>query len=293
VYIPNVELHQAATLEEAAALMARHAGEARFLAGGTDLLVDLKTGRIATRHLVSLNRIEALRGISETSEGLRIGALTRVAELERSDLVRRRYAPLLDAVSQMAARQIRNMATVGGNLTAAVPCADLPPILTTLNASVALWSTEGERIVPLEGFFTGPRETIRRDHEVLTSILIPRPPARFGAAYARFAQRDGNAIAVAGAAASLLLGNDGTVSQGRVALSAVAPIPKLIPEAGAALAGRRPDDEALRAAAAAARDGAEPITDVRGSSGYRRVLVEVLTRRALERALERAKEAGS
>jgi carbon-monoxide dehydrogenase medium subunit len=291
VYIPDVELHRAATLEEAASLMARHAPEARLLAGGTDLLVDLKTGRVSARHLVSLNRIEALRGISETDAELRIGALTTVADLVRSSVVRESCAPILDAAKQMAARQIRNMATVGGNITAAVPCADLPPILTAMNATVTLWSVQGERDLPLEGFVTGPRETVRRDDEVLTAIHVPRLPAGFGAAYARFAQRDGNAIAVAGVAASLLLDRDGVVQETRVVLNAVAPIPKLVREAGDAVTGRPPEEDGFRHAATAARDAAEPISDVRGSAEFRRDLVEVLTRRALRRALERAKEA--
>jgi carbon-monoxide dehydrogenase medium subunit len=293
VYIPNVELHQAATLEEAAALMARYGPEARLLAGGTDILVDLKTGRVAARHLVSLNRIEALRGISETPAGLRIGALTTITELERSATIREKYTPILDAASRMAARQIRNMATAGGNISAAVPCADLPPILTAMNATVTLWYAGREREVALESFHTGPRESVRRHDEVLTSIRVPRPPSGFGAAYARFAQRDGNAIAVASVAASLLLANDGAARDARVVLGAVAPIPKLVAGAARALKGQRPEEAAFRAAAKAARDAAEPISDVRGSAGYRRDLVEVLTRRALRRALDRAKEAAA
>jgi carbon-monoxide dehydrogenase medium subunit len=161
-----------------------------------------------------------------------------------------------------------------------------------MTATVTLWSPRGEREVPLEAFFTGPRRTVRRDDEVLIAIQVPRLTPGFGAAYARFAQRDGNAIAVAAVAASLLLGADGAVvRQGRVVLNAVAPIPKLVREAGDALTGRPPREEAFQAAAAAARDAAEPITDVRASADFRRGLVEVLTRRALRSALERAKEA--
>jgi carbon-monoxide dehydrogenase medium subunit len=172
-------------------------------------------------------------------------------------------------------------------------CADLPPILTAMNAAVTLWSPQGERDVALEDFFTGPRETVRRDDEVLTAIRVPKRPPGFGAAYARFAQRDGNAIAVAGVAASLLLEGGDTVREARVVLSAVAPVPKLVRAAGDALAGRRPDEQAFRAAATAARVAAEPISDVRGSADFRRDLVEVLTRRALASALDRAKEAGA
>lgn len=293
MYLPDVELHRPTALDEAASLMARFAPDARLLAGGTDLLVDLKTGRIGAGHLVSLDRIDALRGIEEQDGALRIGALTTVAQLGRSTIVGERYAPLLDAALKMAAQQVRNLATVGGNITAAVPCADLPPILTAMNASLRLWSPGGEREVALEGFFTGPRETVRRDDEVLTAIHVPEQPPRFGAAYARFAQRDGNAIAVAGVAASLLLDENGTVSQGRVVLNAVAPIPKLVADAGRALDGREPGDESFQVAARAARDAAEPISDVRGSAAFRREIVEVLTVRALRGALVRAREGRS
>ncbi len=290
MYIPDIELYQPDALEEAAALLARLTPDARLLAGGTDLLVDLKTGRVAARHLISLNRIKELRGILETPESLHIGALTTVAELGRSAPVRERYAPILDAALQMAASQVRNLATVGGNITSAVPCADLPPILTAMNATVILLSPGGEREVPLESFFTGPRTTVRRGDEILTAIHVPELPSRFGAAYARFAQRDGNAIAVAGVAASLLLAVDGTVTEARVVLNAVAPVPKLALKAGEALIGRLPEEETFKAAALTARDAAEPITDVRGSADFRRNLVEVLTRRALRAAMDRAKE---
>ena len=293
MHIPDVELHQATTLDEAATLMARHSPDVRLLAGGTDLLVDLKTGRVTVGHLVSLNRIDELRGIAKTETGLRIGALTTITELGESASVRENFAPILDAASQMAARQIRNMATVGGNVSCAVPCADLPPILTAMKASLRLWSPGGERELALGEFYTGPRETIRHDDEVLTAIHVPDSPPGFGAAYARFAQRDGNAIAVAGVAASLLFDERRTVREARVVLNAVAPTAKRVLLAETALVGGPPDEDAFRAAAAAARDAAEPITDARGSADFRRDLVEVLTRRALRRALDRVTEASA
>jgi carbon-monoxide dehydrogenase medium subunit len=291
VHLPEFELHEAATLEQAADALLRYAPRARLLAGGTDLLVDLKTGRVSFDHLVSLNRIGALRGVSATTNGLRIGALTTVTQLASSPVVRERFGPILDATSRMAAPQIRNAATVGGNIAAAVPCADLPPILMAMNASVVLWFAGGERDVPLDGFFVGPRQTALRDGEVLTAIVVPSPPPTFGAAYARFQLRDGNAIAVASVAASLLLGEDGAVRDARIVIGAVAPIPKLVESAGAILVGKPPGDDAFGAAGDAARAAAEPISDVRGSADFRRELVGVLTRRALATALGRAQEA--
>ena len=290
MYIPDIELHEAATLEEAAAAMQRYAPDARLLAGGTDLLVDLKTGRLRVGHVVSINRIDALRGISMEAASLRIGALTSITELDRSPLVRERFSPILDATGKMAAPQVRNVATVGGNIASAVPCADLPPILTTMYASVTLWSAAGRRNVPLEAFFVGPRTTVCRDDEVMTAVLIPKPAPGFGAAYARFGLRDGNTIAVAAVAASLTLDRSNTVEDARIVLGAVAPIPKLVEPAAAHLIGREPDRDAFGAAAALALAAAEPISDVRGSADFRRELIGVLTRRALATAFERAKE---
>jgi carbon-monoxide dehydrogenase medium subunit len=293
VYVPDVELHETTTLDEAVAVLARYAPESRALAGGTDLLVDLKTGRVRVRHLVALQRIAALRGIVEADGALRIGALTTITELHRALLVRERFSPLLDATSQMAAPQIRNVATVGGNVASAVPCADLPPILVAMNASVVLWSARGQREIRLDSFFLGPRRTIRRDDELLVAIVVPKPPPGCGVAYARFALRAGNAIAVAAVAAGLRLGRDNAVCDARIVLGAVSPVPRLVEPAGTVLLGQPPTEAGFAQAAEAASKAAEPLSDVRGSAGFRRELVRVLTRRALASACRRAREARS
>ena len=291
MYIPDIDVHECATLEEASTLMRRYAPRARFLAGGTDLLVDLKTRRIATTHLVSLKRIDSLRGISVTDNGLRLGALTSITELNRSLLVRHSFAPLLDASRRMAAPPIRNVATVGGNLMSAVPCADLPPILMAMRAEAEVWSSVGIRRIPLDAFFAGSRQTLLQDGEILIAVIVPKLPLGFGAAYERFGLREGNAIAVASVAASLRLDHDGTITHSRIVLGAVAPIPKMADDAGEALVGRAADEEAFKEAARIARETAQPISDVRGTAQFRRDLIEVLTRRALLKARERAREA--
>jgi carbon-monoxide dehydrogenase medium subunit len=291
LYLPDVELHQATTLAEAQSLLASYGRDARLLAGGTDLLVDLKTGRVSVRHLVSCGRIAALRGVTQSERGLRIAALTTIAQLDQAIAGNSRCAALLDATRQMAAPQIRNVATVGGNIASAVPCADLPGPLIVMNATVMLSSARGEREVALDKFFVGPRQTVRRDEEVLTAVIVPDPPPRFGAAYARFALREGNAIAVAAVAASLLLGADGTIRKARVVLEAVAPIPLWAEAAVRELSGVAPTDDAFARAGAAAAAAAQPISDVRGPAEYRRTLIGVLTPRALYAALRRAKEA--
>lgn len=289
--MPDFELHETSTLAEASDLLRRYGTDARLLAGGTDLLVDLRSARVRVGHVISLNRIDDLRGISMSEAGLRIGALTTIAQLDRSDIVRERFSPIIDATSRMSAPPIRSVATVGGNIVSAVPCADLPPILATMHASVALWSPEGERSVPLASLFVGPRQTTLCEGEVLSAVLVPCMRSRFGAAYERFGLRDGNAIAVASVAGSLELERDDTVRECRIVLGAVAPIPKLVESASAALVGKKPEADAFREAAAAAMSAAEPICDVRGSAEFRRELVGVLTQRALKTALQRAQEA--
>ena len=295
MYLPPLELHEATSLEEAAALLDRYAPDARLLAGGTDLLVDLKTGRSTASHLVSIHGISELSGVSETRDGLVIGALTTLEQLDASPIVAARYPVIRDATGRMAAPQVRNAATVGGNIAGGVPCADLPPVLMVLGASVTVWSPAGERRVAVSDFFLGPRETILRTDEVITAVTVPTvtvstPPCSHGCAYARFALRDGNAIAVAAVAAGLLLDADGTVREARIALGAVAPTPRLLEPAGALLAGHRVVDDTLDEAAKAAMEAAEPITDVRGSAEFRRRLVGTLTRRAIRKALARALE---
>jgi carbon-monoxide dehydrogenase medium subunit len=288
VYLPDFEFHEPRTADDASDLLIRHSPDARPLAGGTDLLVDLKARRVHVGHLVSLNRLDELRGLSEEGASFRIGALTTPNELADSPVVRTRFPALLDAVRDLAAPQIRNMATVAGNLASAVPSADLPPILISLHASVELRSRGNTRRLPLEAFFLGPRRTALAPGEILAAVLVPFPPKRFGAAYARFALREANACAVAGVAAGLLLDDGGTVQAARIVLGAVSPTPLLVPAAASRLVGRPLDDTALDEAAAEAFDAASPISDIRGSAAYRREIVGVLARRAVRLAGRRA-----
>jgi len=289
MYIPTLELHEAASFEDATALLSRYSPDVRLLAGGTDVLCDLKTSGKSVGHLVTLDQIDTMRGISEEGDGLRIGALTTITEINDSPLICGPYEVLRDAASRMATLQIRNTATIGGNIAGANPCADMPPVLIALNAVAVVISAEGQRNVPLHDVITGPRETILEHDEVLAAVFVQRPPARFGAAYARFGLRNGNAIAVASVAAGLNLNDDGTVHNARIALGAVAPAAKFVQEANLWLEGRELNEDALKEAARAAMKAAEPISDIRGSAEYRRELVGVLTKRALMAAEQRAK----
>ncbi len=270
--------------------MSRYEPNARFIAGGTDVLVDLKSGRYGIDHLISISRIDGLCGVSRSPDGLRIGALTTITELIRSPLVRQACPAVLEAATQMAAPQIRNVATVGGNIACAAPGADLPPILMALSASLSLVSRTGERSLALESFFRGPRETAIGRNEVLTAVHVPPSPERSGAAYARFGLREGNAIAVAAVAASLKLNGHGTIETARIVLGSVGPTPILSQATADALIGQTPDRALFERAAALAMDAARPISDVRGSADYRRELIGVLSVRALDTALRRAEE---
>jgi aerobic carbon-monoxide dehydrogenase medium subunit len=310
VILSEAEFHEASTLEQAAELMACWGAQARFLAGGTGLVVDLKTDRYRLGHVISINRIAGLRGISPADGGVRIGALTTVGaglltaaradggvrigalttlnQLATSTVIGQRFPALVEAAREMASPQIRNLGTVGGNIVGAVPCADLPPVLTVMHAAVSLWSAKGQRVIPIETFFVGPRQTVLRDDEILTEIFIPDPQARFGAGYARFGLREANSVAVAAVAAGLVLREDGTVGEARICLNAVASTPKMVAAAESLLVGRAVDEAALDRAAAAAMEASQPISDLRGTADYRRDLVGILTRRALVTAHKRA-----
>ncbi len=289
--LSEVQLHEASTLEQASALLAQYSPDVRVMAGGTDLLVDLKTSRFSVSHLVAIHAIAGLQGVAANDKYVSIGALTSPNQLAAAAEIRQRFPAILDAAGTMAAPQIRNMGSVGGNLAGAVPSADLPPILIVLNASVRLWSQAGIRELPLDSFFSGPRQTVCRHDEILTEVHLPIPPPRFGAAYARFALREANACAVAAVAASLAFDEHQIIRQARVCIGAVAPTPKLVRSAAVALIGHPADDRAMQQAAEAAMAESRPIDDIRASAEYRRELVGILTRRALLRARQRAQEA--
>ncbi len=293
MYLPDVQLHETTSLDDAGELLGRYGDDARLLAGGTDVLVDLKTRRLDVHHIISINGIRQLQGLTKSDAGLRIGALTRIAELERSPLLHDDFEILHEAASQMAAPQIRNVATVGGNVAGAVPCADLPPALMVMRARLEIWSPSGRRTMPIEDCFLGPRLTSLVSDEILTAIIVPHPPEIFGAAYERFSLRKGNAIAVASVAAGVEFNRDMTVREASLVMGAVAPVPRLVESINDLLEGRRLDEQTLNLASGAAMEAAEPISDIRGSARYRRDLVGILTRRALVEAGRRARGAAS
>jgi len=285
--LPDFEYFEPRDVAEACALLGEDPRLSAVFAGGTDVLVELKSGLARYKRLVSLRRIEPLRRI-EFSErnGLVIGATATVNQVARHESVRGRYPGVVDAAMSLAADQVRNLATVGGNLCSAVPSADMAPILLAHGAKLRVASSDGERVIPLGRFFVGPRATVLEPAEVLVAIELPPPGPGEGAASLRQGGRLSLSLPVASVAA--LVAMDGPVCRkATLAVGAVAPTPILAPSVGEFLGGKRLSDEVL--AEAGRRAGAEtrPIDDVRSSKEYRLEAVMVLTRRALRKAAER------
>ena len=285
--IPELQYYQPTDVKGACALLRKLGNRARVLAGGTDLLVDLKQKSAVAEHIVDITAIPDLGKIEEDRGVLSIGALATHSQIAENRLVADHLPALCDAARSIAAQQVRNVGTIGGNIVSAVPSADLPPVLIAAEASVMLHNGRRERACQLHEFFTGPRSCLCGQDEVLTRVVIPPQPPNSGSAYHKFALRNANALAVAGVVARLVLSN-GRVKEARIVLGAVAPSPMLAGKASGYLAGKEPTEEAFAEAGKISREECQPISDIRGSAEFRRELVEVLTRRALADALSRA-----
>jgi len=280
------------TLDEALALMAEHAGDAKALAGGQSLVPAMNFRIAQPAILIDLNRVSALASVGRADDGgLRIGGMTRHRTLEHSTLVGD-AAPLITAAMPFVAHPpIRARGTIGGSLAHADPAAELPAVVLALGASVVLRRRTGTRTVPASGFFLGLYATALEPDELVTEIVVPPRAPRSGWAIDEVARRHGD-YALAGVVAEIALDEAGAVSAARIALFSVHDRPVLAHKAAEALVGARPDEEAIRAAAsAAAGHDADPSADIHASAAYRRHLVGVLTRRVVTRAVERARGA--
>lgn len=284
-----MKYHTPHSLSEAISLL-DELPDARLIAGGTDVLVDIKEGMIQVENLIALQALEELRGITQDGRGaIRIGAVVTAREIADSALIREHIPALAEAAASMASPQIRSMATIGGNISSAVPSADLPPTLIAAGAGIRLACGHEERDIRLMDFFKGPRETVCGPGEILTSIVIPRLPGGTGISYKKFTLREANCLAVASAASRLSL-RDGTIDSAAIVLGAVAPTPMAAHQASGLLLNRAGSGELFSRAAAAAGEECRPISDVRGSKWLRKELVRVLVERSLAEAHERAKQ---
>ncbi len=285
MYMPDFEYHAPGTLTEACTLLAELGEKATVLAGGTDVLHKMKVGKLAPEHLVSLKQLDELRQIRhEAGRGIVVGALTSHGAIYTSKLLQERYLSLPMAAHTMASNQICNMGTVGGNIVNGVPSADLPPILIALNASIRLVSAKGERTMALEEFFHGAAETVIAPGELLADITIP-DQATTGSTYMKFGLRRSGALAVVGVAVSVTMEGD-TLRDARIVLASAAPTVMRAREAEEHLRGKKISDELLAEAGAMAAAASRPRDSIRGSAEYRRNLVEVLTKRALRKAID-------
>jgi carbon-monoxide dehydrogenase medium subunit len=273
---------------EVCALLAEDPEGSLVFAGGTDILVDLKGGTRDCRRLVSLARIDELRAVELASDdALRIGAMTTVNQVARHQAIARKFPGIHDAAMSLAAEQVRNQATVAGNLCMAVPSADMAPILLAHGAALRVVSPTGERSVALREFFIAPRETVLGPADVVIAIEVPPPAPCTGDASLRQGGRVSLSLPIVAAAAVLVMEN-GVCRQAAVALGAVAPTPIMAAAAGEALVGKELNEDLLRDAGELAAEAARPIDDLRASKEYRLELIKVLTRRVLQVAAERA-----
>jgi CO/xanthine dehydrogenase FAD-binding subunit len=281
---------QAQSVNEVVTLL-RGEKPARILAGGTDLIVQLREGRRSTRMVIDIKRVpEACEFAYNAQDGLTIGAAVPCWKIAGDPAIAAAYPGLVDAVSLIGGVQIQGRATVGGNLCNASPAADSIPALIVHRAVCRIAGPDGERDLPVEDFCTAPGQTVMQPGEFLVGLRIPPPPAGFGARYLRFIPRNEMDIAVVGVGAAVVLSEDqSTFSSVRVALGAVAPIPLFVREVGEFLNGKAVSAENIFAAAQLAQSAARPINDMRGTAEQRRHLSLILAKRALTGAVERAR----
>ncbi len=276
------------SIPEAVALLEQHGDDAKILAGGQSLIPLLRFRLASPAVLIDINRIADLEYIQETDGTLHIGALTREAELDSSSLIRTRYPILLDTSSMVADPVVRNWATVGGNIAHADPANDHPATMLALSAQVVATGPHGQRIIPIEEFFTDTTfETSLRPNEILTEIRIPAATERNGGAYCKLERKVGD-YAIAGVATYLTLDEQGNVTYAGIGLTNVGPIPIKAHDAEQSLLGKPLDDASIQQAADLAAAAAQPTSDSRGPAEYKRAMVHTLTVRALHRSLARA-----
>jgi carbon-monoxide dehydrogenase medium subunit len=276
------EFYQPVTLAEASRLLRENGPGGRFLAGGTDLVIAMKEKGLLPKYIVDLKRVPGLSGIREDNDGtITIGALTTMYAVETSSVITKKYPFLAQSAAEVGSIQIRNRATIGGNMANATPSADVAPSLIALNATAKIVSSSGERTVPMEEFFRGPGQNAMNADEILTEITIPKTGPQLVGEYIKFSPRDMMDLAYIGVAVAYNLANDKKCSLVRIVLGAVAPTPIRAKNSEALLEGKVLTEElATQVGDEAARES-KPISDVRSSADYRRAMVAVMTKRAI------------
>jgi carbon-monoxide dehydrogenase medium subunit len=275
-------------VEECLAAISDGGGEVKMVAGGTDLLPQMKNGLVKPARVVDLSGIEELKRLEVTADGaLHIGSAVSARVAELSPVVRNGFIGVAEGAGVIGSHQVRNLATIGGNVCNAAPSADVSPALVALDTVVVIAGPDGQRLLPITDFFQGVRRTALQPGEVVVEFVVPKPETGSGSTYLRHTPRRELDIAVVGVGTALTM-KDGKCTKARIALGAVAPVIVRATEAEAALEGQEVTPELLDKAAQLAVGSAKPISDQRGSAEYRLHLTRVLTRRTLQTAYERA-----
>jgi carbon-monoxide dehydrogenase medium subunit len=282
--LPAFEYLAPATVGEALELLCRHQGEARLLAGGTDLLLNMKRRRETPRYVIGLKNVRSLDFFNyDEANGLSFGPLVTVHAIETSPLIKDKFPVLAQGAAALGSVQVRNLATVAGNLCSALPSADMAPGLIVLGASLKIVGAKGERRVAVEDFFKAPGEPALADDELVTEVHVPNPPAGSGMAYLKHMTRSAMDLSIVGVAALVAL-KSGVCREARICLGTAGPTPMRAVKAESVLKGKRFNDAIIDKAAEAASRECRPRSSLRASAEYRREMVRVLTRRALLQA---------
>ena len=274
-------------VSEAISLLQKHGEEAKILAGGHSLIPAMKLRFAMPEYLIDISGIDGLEYIREEDGQLKIGAMTRESSLEESNLIKDNYPLLLDTVKMIADPQVRNMATVGGNLAHGDPANDHPATMIALRASVAVEGPNGRREIGIDDFFPDFFTTALEDNEILTEIRIPASQPGSGGAYQKIERKVGD-YAAAAVACQLSLEADGKIQQIGIGLTNVGPVPIRSVGAEGNLRGKTPDDSLIQESGRLAAEECNPVDDLRGSAGYKRDLVNELTQRSIKISIERA-----
>jgi carbon-monoxide dehydrogenase medium subunit len=285
--VRRFELALPESLDDCLRLLAQRGPETKLLAGGTDLLPQMKNSVIMPKRVIDLSGVARVKILECDAKGLRIGAAVPARQVEQDPRVRNGYAAVAESAALLGSVQVRNLATVGGNICNAAPSADMAPPLVALEAQAVIAGPTGERRVPLSDFFTGVRKTVVGPDELLVEIFVPAPGPHSGGCYIRHTPRRELDIAVVGVASQVTVANE-VCAKARISLAAVSPTPVRATAAETALEGKPLTPELIERAADLAGQAANPISDQRGSADFRRHLVRILTRRTLTTALARA-----
>ena len=286
---PKIEYFRPRTIQEACSLALQYKGEAKIIAGGTDLLVEMKRKEVLPKYIIDIKDIPGQDDIIyDEKGGLRIGALATIRSIEVSPLIREKFGILAQAASKLGTWQVRNRGTIAGNLVTAAPSADTIPALMVLGAKIKIMGADGERVVPIENFFTGPLKTVLRPEEILAEIHVPNLPPRSGGAYIKHTVRKAMDLAIVGVAALVTMDGD-AVSDARIALGTSAPTAIRARRAEEILKGHKISDDLLEKAGQIALEESSPRDSLRASAAYRSKLIKVLVPRAIKQAVEQVK----